>query len=144
MRQPSRDELVHRVVSYTVPMVVEQTSRGERAYDIFSLLLKNRIIFLGTPIDDTGPLMPVTYPTRISAFAACTAPSRSAAPISNVLFMIFPCVRVADLSGPCANVRSPATAQPGDGTRAITRSGLPEPFLILSGAAKTTAPVGGS
>src|SRR5690242_9942160 len=40
-------------VSYAVPMVVEQTSRGERAYDIFSLLLKNRIVFLGTPIDDT-------------------------------------------------------------------------------------------
>ncbi|MBV9357734.1 MAG: ATP-dependent Clp protease proteolytic subunit [Chloroflexi bacterium] len=40
-------------VAYTVPMVVEQTSRGERAYDIFSLLLKNRIVFLGTPIDDT-------------------------------------------------------------------------------------------
>ena len=33
-------------------MVVEQTSRGERGYDIFSLLLKNRIVFLGTPIDD--------------------------------------------------------------------------------------------
>ena len=33
-------------------MVVEQTSRGERAYDIYSLLLKERIIFLGTPIDD--------------------------------------------------------------------------------------------
>ena len=49
----SRDELVRRVVSYAVPMVVEQTSRGERAYDIFSLLLKNRIVFLGTPIDDT-------------------------------------------------------------------------------------------
>ena len=40
-------------LGYTVPMVVEQTSRGERAYDIFSLLLKNRIVFLGTPIDDT-------------------------------------------------------------------------------------------
>src|SRR6202521_808783 len=53
MRHLSGDELVHRVVSYTVPMVVEQTSRGERAYDIFSLLLKNRIVFLGTPIDDT-------------------------------------------------------------------------------------------
>src|SRR3977135_3176507 len=50
MRQ---DELLHRVVSYAVPMAVEQTSRGERAYDIFSLLLKNRIVFLGTPIDDT-------------------------------------------------------------------------------------------
>jgi ATP-dependent Clp protease protease subunit len=37
-----------------VPMVVEQTSRGERAYDIFSRLLKDRIIFIGTPIDDAG------------------------------------------------------------------------------------------
>src|SRR5881275_2956626 len=36
-----------------VPMVVEQTSRGERAYDIYSRLLKERIIFVGTPIDDT-------------------------------------------------------------------------------------------
>jgi ATP-dependent Clp protease protease subunit len=36
-----------------VPMVVEQTSRGERAYDIFSRLLKERIVFLGTAIDDT-------------------------------------------------------------------------------------------
>jgi ATP-dependent Clp protease protease subunit len=35
-----------------VPMVVEQTSRGERAFDIFSRLLKDNIIFLGTPIDD--------------------------------------------------------------------------------------------
>src|SRR5207249_5881800 len=39
-------------VAYSVPMVVEQTSRGERGYDIFSLLLKNRIVFVGTPIDD--------------------------------------------------------------------------------------------
>ncbi|GMV81834.1 MAG: ATP-dependent Clp protease proteolytic subunit [Planctomycetota bacterium] len=36
-----------------VPMVIERTGRGERAYDIFSRLLKDRIIFLGTPIDDT-------------------------------------------------------------------------------------------
>jgi ATP-dependent Clp protease protease subunit len=35
-----------------IPMVVENTGRGERAYDIFSLLLRNRIVFLGTPIDD--------------------------------------------------------------------------------------------
>ena len=41
-----------RLVGYMVPMVVEQTSRGERGYDIFSLLLKNRIVFLGTPIND--------------------------------------------------------------------------------------------
>jgi ATP-dependent Clp protease, protease subunit len=36
-----------------VPVVIEQTSRGERSFDIFSRLLKDRIIFLGTPIDDT-------------------------------------------------------------------------------------------
>ncbi len=36
-----------------VPMVVEKTSRGERAYDIYSRLLKDRIVFLGTPINDT-------------------------------------------------------------------------------------------
>ncbi len=36
-----------------IPIVVEQTSRGERAYDIYSRLLKDRIIFLGTPVDDT-------------------------------------------------------------------------------------------
>lgn len=35
-----------------IPMVVETTNRGERAYDIYSLLLRERIIFLGTPIDD--------------------------------------------------------------------------------------------
>ena len=35
-----------------VPTVIEQTGRGERAYDIFSRLLKERIIFIGTPIDD--------------------------------------------------------------------------------------------
>src|SRR5258707_5265997 len=35
-----------------IPMVVEQTSRGERAFDIYSRLLKDNIIFLGTPIDD--------------------------------------------------------------------------------------------
>jgi len=37
---------------YLVPIVVEQTSRGERSYDIYSRLLKDRIVFLGTPIDD--------------------------------------------------------------------------------------------
>ena len=35
-----------------VPMVVEQTGRGERGYDIYSRLLKDRIVFIGTPIDD--------------------------------------------------------------------------------------------
>ena len=40
-------------MSPLVPMVVEQTSRGERAFDIYSRLLNERIIFLGSPIDDT-------------------------------------------------------------------------------------------
>ncbi len=40
-------------MSYYVPMVVEQTNRGERAYDIYSRLLKDRVIFLGSPIDDS-------------------------------------------------------------------------------------------
>jgi len=39
--------------NYMVPVVVEQTGAGERAFDIYSRLLKERIIFLGTPIDDT-------------------------------------------------------------------------------------------
>jgi len=39
-------------MSYLVPIVVEQTGRGERSYDIYSRLLKDRIIFIGTPIDD--------------------------------------------------------------------------------------------
>ncbi|MBV9175044.1 MAG: ATP-dependent Clp protease proteolytic subunit [Chloroflexi bacterium] len=43
---------MQRPTLYSVPMVVEQTSRGERAYDIFSLLLRNRIIFLGTPVTE--------------------------------------------------------------------------------------------
>ncbi len=38
---------------YLVPMVVEQSGRGERAYDIYSRLLRDRIVFIGTPIDDT-------------------------------------------------------------------------------------------
>jgi ATP-dependent Clp protease, protease subunit len=40
------------VKDYLVPVVVEQTSRGERSFDIYSRLLKERIVFLGTPIDD--------------------------------------------------------------------------------------------
>ncbi|PIW61049.1 MAG: ATP-dependent Clp protease proteolytic subunit, partial [Candidatus Omnitrophica bacterium CG12_big_fil_rev_8_21_14_0_65_50_5] len=39
--------------NYLVPMVVEKTGQGERAYDIYSRLLKDRIIFIGTAIDDT-------------------------------------------------------------------------------------------
>ncbi|MGA2210548.1 MAG: ATP-dependent Clp protease proteolytic subunit [Acidimicrobiales bacterium] len=42
-----------RAYNYLVPTVVEQSSRGERAYDLYSRLLRERIIFIGTPIDDT-------------------------------------------------------------------------------------------
>jgi ATP-dependent Clp protease protease subunit len=45
-----KHEEVYR--NYLVPMVVEQTSRGERAFDIYSRLLKERIVLLGTPVDD--------------------------------------------------------------------------------------------
>src|SRR5437867_9690820 len=43
---------LERPASYLVPMVVENTGRGERAFDIYSRLLKERIVFIGTPIDD--------------------------------------------------------------------------------------------
>ena len=39
-------------MGYLTPIVIEKTGRGERAYDIWSRLLKDRIIFIGTPIDD--------------------------------------------------------------------------------------------
>ena len=44
---------MNRIDDYLVPVVIEQTSRGERSFDIYSRLLKERIVFLGTPIDDT-------------------------------------------------------------------------------------------
>jgi len=43
---------ISSLTSYLVPMVVEQTNRGERSFDIYSRLLKERIIFLGTPVND--------------------------------------------------------------------------------------------
>jgi ATP-dependent Clp protease protease subunit len=46
------DNISSQFNNYLVPIVIEQTSRGERSYDIYSRLLKDRIIFLGTPIDD--------------------------------------------------------------------------------------------
>jgi ATP-dependent Clp protease protease subunit len=50
VNQPTRS--LAPAYDYLVPTVVEQTSRGERAFDLYSRLLKERIIFLGTPIDD--------------------------------------------------------------------------------------------
>ena len=44
---------IEPIYNYLVPTVIEQSNRGERAFDLYSRLLKERIIFLGTPIDDT-------------------------------------------------------------------------------------------
>jgi ATP-dependent Clp protease, protease subunit len=44
---------IQPILNYLVPTVVEQTNRGERAYDLYSRLLREHIIFVGTPIDDT-------------------------------------------------------------------------------------------
>ncbi|MFQ3611183.1 MAG: ATP-dependent Clp endopeptidase proteolytic subunit ClpP [Fimbriimonadales bacterium] len=44
--------MIERISNQLIPMVVEQTARGERAYDIYSRLLKDRIVFVGTPIND--------------------------------------------------------------------------------------------
>jgi ATP-dependent Clp protease protease subunit len=49
---PARDPGTATMREYLVPVVVEQTSRGERSFDIYSRLLSERIVFLGTPIDD--------------------------------------------------------------------------------------------
>jgi ATP-dependent Clp protease, protease subunit len=47
------DPVIGRVTSSLVPMVIEQTARGERSFDIYSRLLAERIVFIGQPIDDT-------------------------------------------------------------------------------------------
>ncbi len=49
---PPADDLVASPTNYLVPTVIEQTNRGERAFDIYSRLLQERIIFLGTPVND--------------------------------------------------------------------------------------------
>jgi len=52
-KQTDRNIMDLEAINYYVPTVVEQTSRGERAYDLYSRLLKENILFIGTPIDDT-------------------------------------------------------------------------------------------
>ena len=62
-----------KVQNYLVPTVVEQTNKGERAYDLYSRLLKENIIFIGTPIDDTianlicAQLLQTTVPTQFQS-----------------------------------------------------------------------------
>lgn len=53
MQHPPTERGLTSASSYLVPTVVEQTNRGERGYDLYSKLLKENIIFVGTPIDDT-------------------------------------------------------------------------------------------
>jgi len=50
--QERKNKMENTPKNYVVPTVIENTNRGERAFDIYSRLLKDRIIFLGTPIDD--------------------------------------------------------------------------------------------
>ncbi len=52
-KQERKNNMDKMPENYVVPTVIENTNRGERAFDIYSRLLKDRIIFLGTPIDDT-------------------------------------------------------------------------------------------
>jgi ATP-dependent Clp protease protease subunit len=52
-RTPSMTDQIDTAMSMLVPMVVEQTNRGERAYDIFSRLLQERLVFITGPIEDT-------------------------------------------------------------------------------------------
>ena len=61
-------------MNYYVPMVVERTNRGERAYDIYSRLLKDRIVFVGGPIDDSSCFWKRKIPTRTS-ICISTAPA---------------------------------------------------------------------
>ena len=51
-RERAKRSKMNEMKNYLVPVVVEQTNRGERSFDIYSRLLKERIVFLGTPIDD--------------------------------------------------------------------------------------------
>ena len=70
-----------------VPMVVEQTNRGERAYDIFSRLLKDNIIFIGTPIDDGVANLAIDADPNAEAFYLANGARRvgeDAAPIEGL------------------------------------------------------------
>lgn len=61
------DDLYENYMNTLVPMVVEQTSRGERAYDIFSRLLKERIIFVSGPVHDGMSSLIVAQPRHAGA-----------------------------------------------------------------------------
>ena len=67
-------------MSILVPMVIETTGRGERAYDIYSRLLKDRIVFIGTPIDDTiANLIIAPQGIGLASYAAAALEARPAA-----------------------------------------------------------------
>src|ERR1700739_4124640 len=82
-----------------VPMVVEQTSRGERAYDIFSRLLKERIIFLSGPIDDgvaalvTAQLLFLESENPKKEIAMYISSPRGIVPSGRASYATRPCIR---------------------------------------------------
>ncbi len=95
----------------------------------------------GMPIEDTGPLRPVTKPTRISACASCGTARSNAVEASRLLIKFMAPVFREDVLFRLASAMDWIQV---DATSAMTRSGLPEPFWIFSGEATMTAPVGGS
>jgi len=60
-----------------VPIVIEQTARGERAYDIYSRLLKERIVFIGAPIDDNVANLVISSSFSKPKIRTGTSPSTS-------------------------------------------------------------------
>ena len=91
--QPKEFKMDKKITNQLVPMVVEQTGRFERSYDIYSRLLKERIIFLGTPIDDSIASLVIAQllfleaenseNTRFSFWAHCTQAHSQNTPIYN-------------------------------------------------------------
>ena len=56
---------MNEIESALIPMVIEQTPRGERSFDIYSRLLKERVIFLTGPVDDYSGLLPAAPVTPV-------------------------------------------------------------------------------
>ena len=74
----------YETISYLVPTVIEQTSRGERAFDIYSRMLKDRIIFLTGPVDDA---MAMSITAQL-LFLESENPKKPSSPTSNSSSML--------------------------------------------------------
>jgi hypothetical protein len=104
-------EAMEQPVSQLVPMVVEQTSRGERAYDIYSRMLKERIVFLTGPVDDmVASLVTAQFlfleaenPEKDISFTS-TRPAAWSAPASR---STIPCSTSGRTCRRCASARRP-------------------------------------